>query len=749
MPIVRVTSGDRALFNGDYEGAVTEYESAASSTDDPALRAAALWGLARALYSDERYDASLERAQELVADFPDSPYAAPAHFMEGQNLRALNRPAEAAAAYADYIISRPGVLDSYVSQLRGDALTEAGDFANALDAYQSAQAAPHLDDAQALQIKIAQSRASLGESDTAIGLYNTIATNTTNDYVRAQMDYLAAQAYLNKQQPSQAYDRLKHAVQNYPLSYYSYLGLVQLLEAGVAVDDLDRGLTDYYAAVYDKALEALDRYITNNPGNDGTAYYFRAAALDHLEKYPESVSAYKYFIQNFPNHPKWSTAWFDKSTIEWVNLNQYPQASQTMLDYVKAAPAAADAPEALMTAARILERDGRFDDAAIIWERVGDEYPTYEQASTALLFAGIMQYRQADYQAALPLFDRSAVLASTTEDQARGQLWIGKAREKLGNVAEAQQALQLSQAADPGGYYSERAADLLNDRAPFAPAAVTDFEVDLPAERAAADSWMRLTFNLPADTDLSGLDTLAGDPRLIRGRELWNLGLYDEARLEFEDLRAAISSDAVLTYRLANYLLDLGLYRSAITAARQVLTLAGMQDQQASMLAPPYFNHLRYGLYYKDLIVPAAQANNFDPLFLFSVVRQESLFEGFVSSTAGARGLMQIVPATGADISKQVGWPINFDESDLYRPNVSVAYGAHYLANSRRLLNGDLYAALSAYNGGPGNALAWQELSQGDPDLFLETVRAQESRDYIRRIYEIFTIYRRLYSSTP
>ena len=45
--------------------------------------------------------------------------------------------------------------------------------------------------------------------------------------------------------------------------------------------------------------------------------------------------------------------------------------------------------------------------------------------------------------------------------------------------------------------------------------------------------------------------------------------------------------------------------------------------------------------------------------------------------------------------------------------------------------------------------MAWKELSQGDPDLFLETVRAQESRDYIRRIYEIFVIYRRLYGSAP
>jgi soluble lytic murein transglycosylase len=749
VPIVRVSGGDKALFNGDYEAAVEEYGAAAGATNDPSIRATALWGLARAQYSDGRYEESISTLKQLGSEFPDSPYAAPAQFLEGQCLAATQHYTEAASAYAGYIIARPGVLDSFVSGLRGDVLTEAGDYSGALDAYSSAQAAPHLDDAQVLQIKIARTHAALGNTDTAIELYDTISANTTNDYTRAEMDYRSGQAYLASQRPELAYERLKHGVDNYPLSYYSYKGLIELLDAGIQVGELERGLTDYYAGVYDKALEALNRHISSTPDGDGTAHYYRALSLDQLQQYQEALDAYTYFIQNFASNSKWANAWFEKSTIQWVNLNRYPEAAQTLLDYVAAAPTAGDAPEALMTAARILERDGRFDDAAVNWQRVGDEYPTYELAPTAVLFAGVMQFRQADYPAALPLFERSLVLAVSTEDQARAYLWIGKARVKLGNLDEARNAWQLAQAADAGGYYSERAADLLNDRAPFAPDSLAHLEFDLAAERQAADSWMRLTFNLAPETDLSGLGTLAGDPRLIRGREMWNLGLYDEARLEFEDLRASISSDSVATYRLANYLLELGLYRSGITAARQVLTLAGLQDQASSMLAPPYFSHVRYGLYFGDLIIPAAKENGLDPLFLFSVVRQESLFEGFVSSTAGARGLMQIIPETGAGISHQVGWPIDFEPDDLYRPNVSITYGAHYLASNRQLLGGDLYAALAAYNGGPSNALAWQQLSQGDPDLFLETVRAQETRDYIRRIYEIYVVYRRLYAPSP
>jgi soluble lytic murein transglycosylase len=106
---------------------------------------------------------------------------------------------------------------------------------------------------------------------------------------------------------------------------------------------------------------------------------------------------------------------------------------------------------------------------------------------------------------------------------------------------------------------------------------------------------------------------------------------------------------------------------------------------------------------------------------------------------------MQIVPSTGAQIVSQIGWPVNYTEDDLYRPIVNIKFGSHYLATNLNYLNDDLYAALAAYNGGPGNASAWQELAGNDPDLYLESVRFEETRNYIRNIYEIYVIYKRLY----
>jgi soluble lytic murein transglycosylase len=63
-----------------------------------------------------------------------------------------------------------------------------------------------------------------------------------------------------------------------------------------------------------------------------------------------------------------------------------------------------------------------------------------------------------------------------------------------------------------------------------------------------------------------------------------------------------------------------------------------------------------------------------------------------------------------------------------------VKFGSYYLAKQRRLFDGDMFATLAAYNGGPGNALRWKEQGQGDPDLFVETVSFNETQRYIRSI---------------
>jgi peptidoglycan lytic transglycosylase len=745
-PVLRIDSGDRALFNGDYDVAREQYQSAFDDTTDNAVKAAALWGLGRTELADENYQLALDKLTTLTIEYSASTYAARAYFLLGQAYYDLKQYQQSADAYNTYLTRVPGVLDAYVQEYRGDALNEIKDYGGAIAAYNAALSASRLDDGLLLQIKIAQTRASFGDHAGALTLYDQIFANTTNDYIKAQMDYLAGQSYFALGQTDQADVRYLHAVENYPLSYYSYLALVELVDSGVTVDDLERGLVDYYADQNDVALVAFERYIKANPVNSGTVHYYRALTFRNLKRNQEAVQELDYFIKAYPDNPNWIDAWREKSYLQWTELNDYDGAVKTLTDFVAEVPNATEAPEFLVTAGRILEDDNRLDEAAQIWERVANEYPDSQQTATALFWAGISHYRLNDVTGALTIFQRNLLLATQTEDQARDYFWIGKTQQKLGDNTAAQQAWQQGQALDTTGYYSQRARDVLIGRGLFETPTILNLNPDLAQERKDAEAWVRITFNLPADTDLSGPGTLASDPRFIRGTELWEMGMYDEARLEFESLRDSVSTSPADSFRLGNHLLGIGLYRSAIFAMRQVLTLAGQDSQSASLTAPPYFNHVRYGLYYHDLIVNDSQTYGFDPLFMFSVIRQESLFEGFVKSTAGAHGLMQIIPDTGTQIADELNWPPNYNSDDLYRPNVSIKFGAYYLAKNRDLLGGDIYAMLAAYNGGPGNALAWSQLAGGDPDLFVEIIPFQETRDYIRSIYEIFGTYRAIYS---
>jgi soluble lytic murein transglycosylase len=270
--------------------------------------------------------------------------------------------------------------------------------------------------------------------------------------------------------------------------------------------------------------------------------------------------------------------------------------------------------------------------------------------------------------------------------------------------------------------------------------------VDSEAERAEAEAWLRRTFVVDDPEPLTELTAeLAADPRMIRGLEFWELGQYGLAKQEFNSLRSSLENDAEGLYRLMHTMLDIGLYQPAIFAARQILSLAGMDDA-GTMSAPIYFNRIRFGPYFGDLILPEAAAFGIDGTLLLSLVRQESLFEGFATSYAAARGLTQVIPSTGQNIADQLAWPPDYTEDDLYRPLVSVRFGTYYLSRQLERYAGDKYAALAAYNAGPGNADIWKEAAPEDPDLFLEIVRLTQPQQYIRSIQEVYAIYQRLYA---
>ncbi|MDH5607345.1 MAG: tetratricopeptide repeat protein [Anaerolineae bacterium] len=744
VPAARIEKGDQAFWLGDWETAIHEYTLALESSTDAELEAAAWLGLGRTYYQDGNYSQALSHLTTALNSFPNSSHRAALFFTLGETYSAMGNPAEAAAAYQEYLNLRPGLIDAYLQDWIGDARYDAGDYQGAITAYLQSIQAASLDDGLTKQIKIGKAYAAQDDHTTAIVTFEDVFNRTQNDFTKAQLLYLIGQSYTAINRSDQAFLSYQTNVANYPLSYYAYLSLVELVEAGEPVSELDRGLVDYFAGQYGVAIQAFDRYLDQNPEHDDTAHYYKGLAYQSLGSYDEAIQEWKEMIDDHLNDGHWADGYDETAFTQWFYQNEFEDAIKTYLEFVDRSPLHPKAAEYLYYAGRTAERNNDLNQAAKIWQRVGTQFSTSEWAFDSLFQAGIARFRLREFDKAQENFQTGLGIAASPGDQAAAYFWLGKTHAAKGDPDSARGAWQQAVSVDPTGYYSERAKDITAGLAPFTPPPAYSINIDLQAEKLQAEIWLRAAFAIPDTTDLNGPGSLLANAGFIRATELWNLGLYNDARLEFENLRSVVSHDPELTYRLANYLIDIGLYRSGIIAARQVLTLAGMDDAR-TMSAPAYFNFLRFGVYFNEIVIPAAEKYSFHPLFLYSVMRQESLFEGFVTSTAGARGLMQIIPDTGEYIFVNSGWPANYTSDDLYRPLVSINYGADYLSDQRGYFDNNLSAALAAYNGGPGNAASWLKLAPDDPDLFLEVIRFAETRRYLRSIYEIYTIYKNLY----
>jgi soluble lytic murein transglycosylase len=221
--------------------------------------------------------------------------------------------------------------------------------------------------------------------------------------------------------------------------------------------------------------------------------------------------------------------------------------------------------------------------------------------------------------------------------------------------------------------------------------------------------------------------------------------LIDDARSEFDGLWSSAASDPAGSLYLSRCLAELGYYPGAIQAARKALDAAGLNDAQ-TLAAPAYFSHIRFGPHFADILAPQAARFSLPPLLLFALVRQESMFGVSAASAANAHGLMQLIPPTAEAVAAELGMG-GLTIADLYRPVINVQLGSAYLAGQRDSFGGDLFLALAAYNAGPTAAASWRDLAGGDDDLFVEVIRYDETRNYVRRIFENWVIYRDLYEN--
>lgn len=154
-----------------------------------------------------------------------------------------------------------------------------------------------------------------------------------------------------------------------------------------------------------------------------------------------------------------------------------------------------------------------------------------------------------------------------------------------------------------------------------------------------------------------------------------------------------------------------------------------------------------YPLHYRDVVYRHATQHQLDPLLVTAIMSVESSFNPRAVSSKGAKGLMQLMPPTAEWAAAQMGME-PFSEDMLFDPDINVSIGVWYLANLRRLFDGDMALALAAYNGGRANVLRWLEEETWSGTIEdADDIPFPETRAYVRKVLHRYEWYRRVWTN--
>jgi soluble lytic murein transglycosylase len=225
--------------------------------------------------------------------------------------------------------------------------------------------------------------------------------------------------------------------------------------------------------------------------------------------------------------------------------------------------------------------------------------------------------------------------------------------------------------------------------------------------------------------DEARLAELNAKPEIVRARELFLVGLDSRGRSEWDAVvRYFDATDKMQAAILAD---RWGWHSRAIAAAASV----GDYDDLS----------LRYPLPYNETFEKYAADASISTTWAYGVARSESLFMRDVRSSAGAIGLMQLMPATGKNVAQRIKLPYSGLDT-LTNPDSNIRLGTTYLGEMLQRFGGNRVLATAAYNAGPHRVDAWlPQVGNIDARIWIENIPFNETRGYVRRVLAAETIF--------
>lgn len=142
---------------------------------------------------------------------------------------------------------------------------------------------------------------------------------------------------------------------------------------------------------------------------------------------------------------------------------------------------------------------------------------------------------------------------------------------------------------------------------------------------------------------------------------------------------------------------------------------------------------------YRDIILLTSEKYELDPLLIGAIVFTESRYNDQAISSAGALGLMQLMPSTASELALKKGL-LNLTEKDYLERGLNIELGCHYLSNLKKSSpNEPLWVVLASYNAGASTVRSWLKGTPSE-NLSLEMIRYPETRKYVRQVTWIYKL---------
>jgi len=239
--------------------------------------------------------------------------------------------------------------------------------------------------------------------------------------------------------------------------------------------------------------------------------------------------------------------------------------------------------------------------------------------------------------------------------------------------------------------------------------------------------------NEPVQYSAQELKKIEQTPSIIRARELLLVDQLADARREW--------NHATQNYSPRQYQIAASLAHQWDWHDYAIRTIAKGQ----------YFEDLsiRFPTPFANQVYKYSSKRNLEPAFVYGIIRRESAFNSQARSPVGARGLMQLMPATAKQVSKQLRLRPP-SRQDLYTPSFNINLGSKYIGDMLNKFNGHRALASAAYNAGPHRVNAWlPEKNELPADVWVDTIPFTETREYVRAILAYTAMFQWKLNQTP